>query len=161
MRLISRPDLPLWAPDMIELDNVDRNLISLLRQNSRTPSATIAKALNLSRATVRARIERLVRHGVIEGFTIKLGSDLQSRMIRAIMLIKVEGTKSNAVVRELNKMVEIVDIFSTSGQWDSIVTLEADSIPHFDAVLRRISSIEGIRVTETSIMLTSRRAVKP
>ncbi len=81
-------------------------------------------------------------------------------MIRAIMLIKVEGTKSDAVVRELNTMVEITDIFSTSGQWDAIVTLEADSIQHFDTVLRKISGIQGIRMTETSIMLTSRRTVR-
>ena len=146
---------------MIELDNVDRKLISLLRQNGRAPTSTLAKALNLARATVRTRIDRLISHGVIEGFTIKLGAGLQSRMIRAIMLIKIEGTKSDAVVRELNTIVEIIDIFSTSGQWDSIVTLEADSIQHFDAVLRRISSIQGIRVTETSIMLTSRRTVRP
>jgi DNA-binding Lrp family transcriptional regulator len=145
---------------MIELDNVDRKLVALLRKDGRAPTSTLAKTLKLSRATVRTRIARLVSSGVIEGFTIQLGAGLQSRMIRAIMLVKIEGTKSESVVRELNTIVEIVDIFSTSGQWDSIVTLEADSIQHFDTVLRRISGIQGIRVTETSIMLTSRRTVR-
>lgn len=142
---------------MFELDNIDRRLISLLRHNSREPIATIAEKLSISRATARARMERLVANGVIETFTITLGTQMQSRMIRAIMLVKIEGAKSDHVVREMNKIIEVMDIYSTSGQWDSIVTLEADTLSHFDLVLRNICKIQGVKVTETSLMLTSRR----
>jgi DNA-binding Lrp family transcriptional regulator len=74
------------------------------------------------------------------------------------MLVKIEGTKSDYVVKELNKIPEVVDIYSTSGQWDSIVMLEADTLTHFDLTLRTISRIGGIKMTETSLMLASRRA---
>lgn len=142
---------------MAELDNIDRRLLSLLRHNSREPIASIAQKLGISRVTARSRMERLLANGVIETFTITLGAEVQSRMIRAIMLVKIEGTKSDNVVRELNKIAEVVDLYSTSGQWDSIVVLEADTLTHFDLTLRSISKIAGIKMTETSLMLTSRR----
>lgn len=143
---------------MHELDSVDRRLLALLRHNAREPIASIAQKLGISRVTARSRLERLLANGVIENFTITLGAGVQSRMIRAIMLVKVEGTKSDYVVRELNKITEVVDLYSTSGQWDSIVILEADTLTHFDLMLRNISKITGIKMTETSMMLTSRRA---
>jgi DNA-binding Lrp family transcriptional regulator len=143
---------------MHELDSVDRRLLALLRHNAREPIASIAQKLGISRVTARSRLERLLANGVIENFTITLGAGVQSRMIRAIMLVKIEGTKSDYVVRELNKITEVVDLYSTSGQWDSIVILEADTLTHFDLMLRNISKITGIKMTETSMMLTSRRA---
>ena len=142
---------------MAELDNIDRRLLILLRHNAREPIASIAQKLGISRVTARSRLERLLANGVIENFTITLGAGVQSRMIRAIMLVKIEGTKSDYVVRELNKITEVVDLYSTSGQWDSIVVLEADTLTHFDLTLRNISKIAGIKMTETSLMLTSRR----
>ncbi|MGD9478749.1 Lrp/AsnC family transcriptional regulator [Shinella sp. G-2] len=143
---------------MVELDSIDRRLLSLLRHNGREPIASIAQKLGISRVTARSRLERLLANGIIESFTITLGSGVQSRMIRAIMLVKIEGTKSDHVVRELNKITEVVDLYSTSGQWDSIAILEADTLTHFDLTLRAISRISGIKMTETSMMLSSRRA---
>lgn len=145
---------------MIELDNIDRQLIGLLRHNAREPIATLAKKLGLSRATARVRLEKLIANGVIEGFTIKDGA-ARANLVRAVMLIKIEGTKSEYVVRELNHVPEITEIYSTSGQWDSIVLLQAESLARFDFLLRHIAGIAGVKVTETSLMLTSRRLVSP
>ncbi|MBP9950291.1 MAG: Lrp/AsnC family transcriptional regulator [Cypionkella sp.] len=142
---------------MSDLDSTDRSLIGLLRQNSRTPIASLAAMLKLSRITVRSRIERLVASGVIESFTIKLGSKTQKSFINAVMLINVEGAKADTLIRLLNKIPDVVGVYSTSGQWDAIAMLEADSLARFDAILREISGSQGVIRTETSIMLTSRK----
>ncbi|MGR3662926.1 MAG: Lrp/AsnC family transcriptional regulator [Paracoccaceae bacterium] len=139
------------------MDNTDRNLISLLRQNSRTPITSLAAKLKLSRITVRARLKRLVGSGVIERFTIKLGSQTQNSFISAVMLINVEGAKADALIRLLNKIPDVIGVYSTSGQWDTIAMLEADGLARFDAILREISSLQGVVRTETSIMLTCRK----
>lgn len=144
---------------MVEMDTVDRQLIALLRHNAREPIATIAQKLDISRTTARARLKRLLDNGIIQGFTIK-GDATRANLVRAIMLVKIEGTKSDSVVRELNRIPEVVDLYSTSGQWDSIVMLETDSLPNFDMLLRRIAGLSGVKVTETSLMLTSRRSIR-
>lgn len=156
---MSGPFCPKWSVELIELDTIDRQMIALLRHNAREAIATLAQKLDISRTTARARLKRLLDSGVIEGFTIK-GDVNRANLVKAIMLVKIEGTKSESVVRELNRIPEVVDLYSTSGQWDSIVMLETDSLQNFDALLRRIASLTGVKVTETSLMLTSRRTIR-
>ena len=54
------------------MDSIDRELISLLRDNARTPIMTIAKKLKVARATVQNRISKLEEQGVILGYTVRL-----------------------------------------------------------------------------------------
>jgi DNA-binding Lrp family transcriptional regulator len=53
------------------MDDTDRRLIALLRENSRVPVATLAHLLKVSRGTVQNRIDRLTADGVIGGFTVR------------------------------------------------------------------------------------------
>ena len=61
---------------MISLDDLDHTLISALRHNARTPVSSLAAATGASRATVAARIDRLVSSGTIAAFTIRTGAEL-------------------------------------------------------------------------------------
>eukprot|EP01036_Dinobryon_divergens_P016650 gene16650-22584_t len=54
------------------MDDTDRELISLLRADARTPVVTLAKKLRLARATVQNRISRLESDGMIVGYTLRL-----------------------------------------------------------------------------------------
>ena len=73
------------------MDDLDHQLIGLLSQDSRLPVASLAAATSVSRATVKARIDRLVENGTIEAFTIRLGAELRQAEVRAIVLIEVAG----------------------------------------------------------------------
>jgi DNA-binding Lrp family transcriptional regulator len=64
-----------------QMDNTDRRLVSLLRDNARLPVTSLAAILGVSRATVQNRIDRLVRDGAITGFTIKLRPDAEPAAI--------------------------------------------------------------------------------
>ena len=57
---------------MITLDDVDRQLIALLRDNARLPVVALAKELRVARATVQNRLTRLEKNGVIVGYTVRL-----------------------------------------------------------------------------------------
>lgn len=52
------------------MDDLDHELIGLLRQDSRLPVASLAASTGVSRATVKARIDRFLKTGTIEAFTI-------------------------------------------------------------------------------------------
>jgi DNA-binding Lrp family transcriptional regulator len=73
------------------LDDLDHRLLSLLRTEARRPVAKLAAELGISRATVRARIDRLVANGVIGGFTIIVPEGAGRDLVRAVMMIAVEG----------------------------------------------------------------------
>jgi len=138
------------------IDDLDRELIGLLRVDSRKPAATLAKALKVSRGTIQNRIERLVRDGVIQGFTIKTRPDDPNR-VRAVMTIAIEGERSQAVVKVLKGFPEVSAVHTTNGRWDLVAELDVETLAGFSHALDRIRQIEGIASTETSILLATQK----
>lgn len=139
------------------IDELDRRLIALLRADSRTPAASLAKALKVSRGTVQNRIERLTVRGVIQGFTVKTRPDVDANRVRAIMTIAIEGERSGAVIKALRGFPEVAAVHTTNGRWDLVVELDVDTLQAFSAALDRIRQIEGIASTETSILLATQK----
>jgi DNA-binding Lrp family transcriptional regulator len=135
------------------MDDTDRHLISLLRDNARLPIATLAKKLGVSRGTVQNRIARLIATGAIEGFTVR--AKPESGTIRAITLIAIEGERSDHIVEELKRFPEVRAVHTTNGRWDMVVELGTDSLQTFDRVLHRIRQITGVSASETSLLLSS------
>lgn len=139
------------------LDDLDRRLIAALRLDARRPVAGLAAELGLSRATVRARIDRLVADGTIQGFTVQLRAEAETAAIRAITLIEIEGHWSEKAARRLHGLPQIRTIHATNGRWDLIAEIEVTSLQEFDEVLREIRRIEGVTNSESSLLLSRRK----
>lgn len=133
------------------MDETDRKLVSLLRDNARAPVASLAKSLKVSRGTVQNRIDRMLTKGQIGGFTVRVRDDADR--VRAIMAIAVEGERSGAVLKALRAFPEVRAVHMTNGRWDMIAELETDSLAGFSAALDAVRLIEGISATETSLLL--------
>lgn len=143
---------------MINLDDVDRQLIALLRDNARASVVTLAKALRVARATVQNRLTRLEQNGVIVGYTVRLKPAVEKHRIHALMSIAVEGSRAGEIVKALRGHPNVATIHSTNGRWDLVAELQADSLENFDRVLAAIRLIDGITNTETSILLSTHKA---
>ena len=137
------------------MDDTDRQLLALLRDNARTTATALAKVLRVSRATVQNRIDRLEKEGLIVGYTVRLKPEAEAHRIRAWMTIAVEGNKARAVLQALRGEPNVQAMHTTNGRWDIIAELRADSLEAFDRTLDRIRLIDGIAATETSILLSS------
>jgi DNA-binding Lrp family transcriptional regulator len=135
------------------MDDLDRDILSALRHNARTPVSSLAAMTGASRATVAARIDRLVDNGTITGFTIRTGHEGRAAGVRAIILIEVLGRLADRVVDQLRGLPQVRALHSTNGKWDFIAELEDRDLPAFDETLRRIRLIDGINSTETNILL--------
>jgi DNA-binding Lrp family transcriptional regulator len=136
------------------MDDTDRQLIALLRGNARLPVATLAKTLGVSRGTVQNRINRLLSRGTIQGFTVRARPEAGPR-IRAIMMLAVEGERSDKILKQLHGHPEIAAAHTTNGRWDMVLELNTDSLEAFDRVLHKIRQIDGISASETSLLLSS------
>jgi DNA-binding Lrp family transcriptional regulator len=139
------------------MDDIDRQLIALLRENSRTPLATLAKKLRVARGTVQNRLAKLEADGTVTGYTVRLRPQVEEQRIRALMSVAVEGNKAEAVLRALRGDPAVGALYSTNGRWDLVAELRADSLEAFDRVLGRIRLIEGISSTETSLLLSTHK----
>jgi DNA-binding Lrp family transcriptional regulator len=139
------------------MDEIDRKLIALLRDDARMPVATIAKKLGVARGTVQNRLGRLEAHGMIVGYTVRLRPQVEEQRVGALMTIAVEGNRPEQVLRALRGDPAVVALYSTNGRWDFVAELRADSLEEFDRVLTRILRIEGVSNTETSLLLSTHK----
>jgi DNA-binding Lrp family transcriptional regulator len=135
------------------MDDLDRDLLSALRHNARTPISSIAAATGASRATVAARIDRLVANGTITAFTIRTGHETRFTGVRAIVMIEVLGRMADRVADQLRGLPQVRALHSTNGRWDFIAELEDRDLASFDETLRRVRLIDGINTTESNILL--------
>lgn len=140
---------------MTTLTELDRALLSALREDGRAPVASLARKLGVARATVNSRIERLVASGTIVGFTVRVRDELDPLAIHAIALIAVEGRTTERVIAQLRGFPEIRALHSTNGGWDLVAELLTESLADFDQLLGRIRGVEGVINSETSLLLSS------
>ncbi len=137
------------------LDKKDLSLIALLRSNARMPVVNLAKHLGVSRATVQSRINKLEHDGVILGYTVKLSPDSESHPVRLLMNISVEAKNEPAVIKRLRGYPEVIAIHHTTGHWDVIADIRAQTLPSLNSIMGEIRLIEGILQTETNLLLDS------
>jgi len=142
---------------MNNIDDTDRELLALLRQDARMPVATLAAKLKVARGTVQNRMKRLERDGVIVGYTVRVKPQAEAHRIRAVMTIVVEGNRGAEVLHALRGHPNVTGLHSTNGRWDLIAELRADSLEAFDRALGNIRLIAGITSTETSLLLSTHK----
>jgi DNA-binding Lrp family transcriptional regulator len=140
------------------MDDTDRKLIGLLRDNARMSVVALAARLRVSRATVQNRLARLEKDGIIQGYTVRLKPAAEAPRIRALMSIVVEGNHGPEILNTLRGHPNVYSLHSTNGRWDIIAELRADTLESFDEALSNIRLISGIATTETSILLSTYKA---
>ncbi len=142
------------------LDDIDHALISLLRDNARLSTATLASKTGVSRSTVHNRLARLEREGVIAGYTLVLGGVAAAGAqppVRALMTIAVDGNCAPEVLRALRGQPSVRALHKTNGRWGIVAELQAESIDAFNTALGSIRLIDGILQSETNLLLVSER----
>ena len=140
------------------LDEVDQRLIAELRRDGRAALSDLADRLNLSRATVRARMERLTTKGEIAGFTVLTRGDVTEAAVRGLMMIGIEGRGGEKVMARLAGIPAVMAVHSTNGKWDLIAELATQTLLDLDEVIHRIRNIDGVMTSETNLLLSTRKA---
>ncbi len=134
------------------LDATAKRIIELLQGDGRLSYSAIAKDVGLSEAAVRHRVQKLIESGVVQ--IVAVTDPLQMGFARQAMIgIKITGNVQD-VAAELAKMHELDYIVITTGRFDLIAELVAESDDELlDIVSRRVSAIDGVVTTETFVYL--------
>jgi DNA-binding Lrp family transcriptional regulator len=143
-------------PTALPRDTLDHDLLALLAVDARTSTADLARQLGVARTTVVARLARLERDGVVSGYTVRLRHDLAQQGLSAFVGITVQPRSGADVVRLLQRVPEVKQLDSVSGQFDYVALLRADSAERLDALLDQIRALDGVQQTTTSVVLSRR-----
>jgi DNA-binding Lrp family transcriptional regulator len=136
-------------------DSIDKDLVSILRTDGRASISKLAKLLHISRGTVQNRLDRLIDSGAILGFTIRAHNELETDVVKAMMLIEVAGKSTTQVINKLRGIPQIEKVHTTNGAWDLVAEIRTSNLQQFDYVLRDVRTIEGVLNSETSILLST------
>ena len=139
-----------------DLDAVDRRLMAALREDARIPVSQLATQLDIPRAHVYARLERLETAGVIAGYTVRLGQAWSKARLRAHVMIKTLPRLCQEVEAQLAEIPEISAIHAISGEYDIIVLVEAADSVEMNELINRIGLLDGVERTTTSIILATK-----
>lgn len=143
---------------LVVMDVLDGRLIKALTRDGRASVSELAADLGVTRATVKARMDRLRTNGDIAGFTVLTRADVAAHPVRGLMMLGIEGRGTEKVMRALSGMVEVQAVHSTNSTWDLIVEIGTDTLDALDAVLFKIRRMDGVTRSETNLLLSTRRA---
>ena len=139
----------------MRFDEKDKQLLRLLSENARSAVSDLARALGLARTTVQARIERLENSGYIAGYTLRKGVSARP-MLRASALLSVEPRSGAAVLQKLKTLLQVEKVHTTSGRFDLLVELSAQSTEELDETLDDIGATRGVKSSESLIHLSTK-----
>jgi Lrp/AsnC family transcriptional regulator for asnA, asnC and gidA len=137
-----------------KIDELDLKIISHLQENGRIPVAELAKRLNQPENTVRYRIERLLKNGVIRRFTALVDPRALGLNVSAAVMFKVDPKKLDQLLEKLTSMKDVTNIYQLSGEWDLIAVVFAKDIQDLHERIEELRRAEGVK--EMNVMITTR-----
>jgi Lrp/AsnC family transcriptional regulator, regulator for asnA, asnC and gidA len=136
----------------VALDDVSKAIIEQLQEDGRRPYAAIGKAVGLSEAAVRKRVQRLLDGGVMQ--IVAVTDPLQVGFPRQAMIgIRCEGDVEE-VAQQVAEMPEVAYVVITAGGFDLLVEVVCEDDDHLlDLVSKRIRAVPSVRTTESFVYL--------
>lgn len=149
---------PLDRAPAAALDDVSKAIIEQLQQDGRRPYATIGRAVGLSEAAVRQRVQRLQDSGVMQ--IVAVTDPVQVGFARSAMIgVHVEGDVE-AVADAMEALPEVDYLVVCAGSFDILAEVVAEDDDHLlDVINGRIRSLAGVRSTETFVYLKLRKQI--
>lgn len=137
-----------------QLDHIDRSILAALTEDARVPLVALSAQVHLSRNAVKQRIERMERQGVIAGYTVVSGRVGRSPVSALVMLYRSDRMRGGGVITEIARIPEVRRCDVLSGDFDLLVSLEAESMERIGEIWELLAAIPGVANTVTTVSLT-------
>lgn len=136
---------------MSRLDDINKKILRILQDNCRTSYSAIARELGIAESTVRYRVDRLKREGIISSFIALLDPRKIGLNITAIVLIKVEPKNLEEASKLLASFRESHHLFKSTGEYDLISVVHARDIIHLNELIDRMKQLPGVRQASAEV----------
>ena len=140
--------------NILKLDDVDRKILDILIDNTRTPFTDIAKRLLISPGTVHVRVKKMEDLGIIKGSSLTLDYKMLGYNFIAYVGILIDRSRRTyEVIAELEKKPYVTVAHITSGKYNIFCKIRAKGTEHAREIIFSIDDVEGVLRTETMISL--------
>jgi DNA-binding Lrp family transcriptional regulator len=135
------------------MDEVDRQIIKLLKDDSKAGYGEIGVKVRLSEGAVRKRIKTLTDEGVIRKFTVKIGVAEGSQAITLLATNPENPTQE--VSKEIQAILNVETVYEVTGEYDIVAVISGNNVVEVDECIEKIRRVKGIMKTNTMIVLRS------
>jgi len=144
------------SPTSPVIDAVSKAIIEQLQEDGRRPYAAIGKAVGLSEAAVRQRVQKLLDQGVMQIVAVTDPLTVGFRR-QAMVGITVEGD-IDPIADALASLDEVEYVVITAGSFDLLVEIVCEDDDHLlEMINKRILALPGVRSTESFVYLKLRK----
>jgi Lrp/AsnC family transcriptional regulator for asnA, asnC and gidA len=134
------------------IDDIDNKIIKILLNNSRISNTKIARLLNISEASVRKRIKKIMEIGIIKKFTVELNYNLLGYK-RVFIGLNIDKDKIFNILEKISKNKNINNIYLTGGDHDVLIDFLYSKPEELDEYIKYLQSIEGIKSVWPTIVI--------
>lgn len=137
------------------MDELDARLLRALDDAPRVGVLELSRRLGVARGTVQARLDRLVRRGVIASFAPTLDPAALGYTVTAFATLEISQGQGAAVLDHLSEIPEVLEVHTITGPGDMLCRVVARSNADLQRVLDRVTQYPEIVRTSTVIALSN------
>jgi DNA-binding Lrp family transcriptional regulator len=138
------------------MDEIDRKIVALLRENARRSFKDIGGYVHLTAPAVKRRVDRLEEEGVLLGYTAIVDPQAFGWHSEAFVDLYCEGHMPGAAVkRAVEKEPGVVSAHTVAGEASAMLHVRANDTKDLEDTLERIRSTDGITRTVTEVVLST------
>ena len=141
-------------------DNIDKQILEILRLDGRASVRDIARQLDISPATVSRRIKQMEQDNIIKAYVSIIEDDELGKGSRAVLLVRTIGDQSkNTLIEDISDMEDICNVFVTMGNYDLILTACTLNENELYNIIKRIRTIPGVAWVDFASIVTRKKVL--
>jgi len=145
---------------MVRLDEVDKEILRILKLEGRASVREISRRLNVSPSTVSRKINKMEAEGTIKGYISIIEDEELGQGSRAVLLVRTSGDYDQGhVVEKIETMEDICNVFTTMGNYDLILTACTRNDSSLYEMINRIRKLEGILWVDFASIVTRKKVM--
>jgi DNA-binding Lrp family transcriptional regulator len=145
---------------MSTIDELDAQIISLMREEPRVGISEIARRLEVARGTVQARLEKLVARGVITSFGPEVDPAKMGYPVLAFVFLELTQGRLDEAVEHLRAIPEVLEAHGTSGTRDLLCRVAAHDTEHLQEVINAVLTTPAVRRSTSYVALSRQIALR-
>jgi DNA-binding Lrp family transcriptional regulator len=140
----------------VDIDEIDQQIVALLRENARRSFQDIGSRVSLSAPAVKRRVDRLEETGVIQGYSAVLDHVALGWTTHAVVSLFCEGHMTgDEILAAAGRHPEVAAAHTVAGEASAILHVHTRDTEHLEEALERLRDAPGIRRTQTQVVLST------
>lgn len=141
----------------MKLDQIDHQIIDLLKANSRYSNKELAGKIGLSVTPTFERIKRLERIGVIKGYTIHVDKKQLGKGLKVLCQVSLKEHSEQMIQlfeNEITELIEVSECLHIAGNFDYLLFVEVRDIENYEQFLKqKLAKLSNISQVQSSFVL--------